>query len=169
MSCFTDGLKSEGGFVRYHYILFVQKLFPLMQKVLQTEQLVGHVHTLIDVFCNLLQIVDVSAYESHKRAGKLIAASDKSDESVDTQSSVRQHSALSLDDLVIEHENEVLQLIEGFETILNHCLGIVTAEDTEAARQQERLQQLGAANNSESGLFGWLFGSNPIINFDVNR
>ena len=31
---FTDGLMNKQAFVRYHYIAFVQKLVPLMQKVL---------------------------------------------------------------------------------------------------------------------------------------
>ena len=54
-----------------------------MQKVLSIEQLVGHVNTLVGCFCSLLQIADVSAYESHKRAGKLIILNDKPDEQVD--------------------------------------------------------------------------------------
>ena len=88
-SCFTDGLRSEGAFVRYHYILFAQKLLPLMHKVLETERLVGHVNTLIDCFCNLLQIADVSAYDSNTRAGKTIILDARHDEEDDGQPAER--------------------------------------------------------------------------------
>ena len=69
-ACFTDGLRTEGAFVRYHYIQFTQKLVPLMQKVVQPEKLAGHVKNLIDCFCELLNLADISAYEAQTRAGK---------------------------------------------------------------------------------------------------
>jgi len=79
--CFTDGLRSQSAFVRYHFIQFVQKLVPLMQKVIDRTKLVEHVESLINCFCELLELADVSAYESNQRAGRtLIGAHDLEDD-----------------------------------------------------------------------------------------
>ena len=78
-SCFLDGLQSESAFVRYHYIIFVRKLIPLMQKVLPTHTFIEKVVKMIECFCKLLRIADVSAYESNVRAGKTII-NDKSED-----------------------------------------------------------------------------------------
>ena len=143
-----------------------------MHKVLESDQLVGHVNKIIDCFCSLLKTADVSAYESNKRAGKIIIQNDKLDEEDESLPADRP-AALQRDPykpfIEITQENEVLQLIKGFKTILNHCLGILTAEDEAAALQQERLQSLGQVDDRQSGLMGWLFGPRTIVNEDANR
>ena len=54
---------NKQAFVRYHYIAFVQKLVPLMQKVLPPRPLAAHVGSLVDTFSELLEHADISAYE----------------------------------------------------------------------------------------------------------
>ena len=86
-SCFIDGLRSESSFVRYHYILFAQKLVPLMQKILETECLVEHANKMIKCFSDLLQRSDVSSYESNKRAGQTYIMDDELEQEANMQQS----------------------------------------------------------------------------------
>lgn len=108
-SCVTDGLRSEGSFVRYHYIVFAQKLVPLMQKVIAVDQLVPHVESLIDCFCWLLNRADVTLYESNKRAGKAFITTDNNDED-DGRAAVLadQGDKRETNRVVINQENEIL-------------------------------------------------------------
>ena len=56
--------------MRYHNIQFVQKLVPLMQKVMPAESLAEHIKSLVDTFAELLMKTDISAYDIQIRAGK---------------------------------------------------------------------------------------------------
>ena len=86
--CFTDGMQSEVAFVRYHYVQFLQKLVPLMQKVILVEDLARHVGNLVDVFSEILSRADVSAYESQTLAGRIIISQEEGDEEHDISDEV---------------------------------------------------------------------------------
>ena len=62
MSCLTDGMKNEVSFVRYHYILFAQKVVPFLKEIIASEKIVNNIKILFMCFCDLLHCCDVSAY-----------------------------------------------------------------------------------------------------------
>ena len=68
MSLIIDGMKNEVAFVRFHYILFAQKLVPFMKEITTSERQVHHIKNLFQCFCDLLHCCDVSAYtKEHKK------------------------------------------------------------------------------------------------------
>ena len=48
----------------------MQKLVPLMQKVMPADALALHIGSLVDTFAELLNKADISAYDLQMRAGK---------------------------------------------------------------------------------------------------
>lgn len=133
---FTDGLMNKQAFVRYHYIAFVQKLVPLMQKVLPALPLAAHVGSLVDTFSALLEHADISAYEIQTRAGKNLNIRDADDEDdeleQDDPSEKKDPFTRSLE---INQENDIVQIVEGFMQILDHCLGIRRQDMSEEERE----------------------------------
>lgn len=63
----VDGMKNEVSFVRYHYILFAQKVVPFMKEIMTSEKQVEHIKTLFQCFCELLHSCDVSAYTKENK------------------------------------------------------------------------------------------------------
>lgn len=169
--CFTLGLKNEGAFIRYHYIQFTQKLVPLMQKLISPEVLAIHVGSLVDTFAQLLNKADISAYDIQVRAGKnLLSGVGEADEDeeeageADEEGSKVIIRASQLDNgeelnFVINQENDIVQLLEGFLQILDHCLG--TKRRYDSLEEQEILrnrQLLGRDRLRNRGIFDGFFG-----------
>ena len=63
----VDGMKNEVSFVRYHYILFAQKVVPFMKEIMTSEKQVKQIKTLFLSFCELLHSCDVSAYTKENK------------------------------------------------------------------------------------------------------
>ena len=76
MNTIVDGMKNEVAFVRYHYILFAQKLVPFMKEIMTSEQQVEHIKTLFSCFCELLHSCDVSAYTKETKKNRTTEAPD---------------------------------------------------------------------------------------------
>lgn len=55
-------MKNEVSFVRYHYILFAQKVVPFLKEIIASEKIVNNIKILFMCFCDLLHCCDVSAY-----------------------------------------------------------------------------------------------------------
>jgi len=68
MNIIVEGMNNEASFVRYHYILFAQRVVPFMKEIMSSEKQVENISKLFQCFCDLLHCCDVSAHiKEHKK------------------------------------------------------------------------------------------------------
>ena len=149
-----------------------------MQKVIPAAALASHVASVIDCFTELLSLADISAYDIQTRAGKNISntqdaeADEFQEEDDDTKG---KDVDMFETKIIINQENDIVQIIEGFLKILDHCLGTKRTEDSQEERDtRAKLHQLGREGMQDrfgffSNLFGLFSDSSNDVPRDVNE
>ena len=150
-------MKNDVAFVRYHYILFAQKLVPFMREITSSERQVAHIKTLFQCFCDLLHCCDVSAYtkEHKKRAGPSGShAQDSQYASTFEMPATNAGNMKKQGNLQITQDNDIVQIIEGFKVILKDCLKIKDDITEDEEFKQEQLKELGKKTNDTNESYG---------------
>lgn len=150
MCCLTDGMKNEVSFVRYHYILFAQKVVPFLKEIVASDKIVNNIKILFQCFCDLLHCCDVSAYNKDQNKKHQSSAENQY---VNTTNMSSGATGLKKR-LVITVDNDIVQLIEGFKVILKDCLKIKDGMSEDEEAQQEQLKALGKKTNDQSESYG---------------
>jgi len=149
----VDGMKNEVAFVRYHYILFAQKIVPFLKEIMTSEKQVENISMLFQCFCDLLHCCDVSAYtKEHK---KKATSSNPDSQYINTFEMPSTVANLKKDrKLVITQDNDIVQIIEGFKVILKDCLKVKDGVDEDEEFKQEQLKELGKKTQDQSENYG---------------
>ena len=117
-----------------------------------------HIKTLLGCFCELLLQSDVSAYQkSHTKKNNMNQYNQffESAEEQASQVSIKNATNAPLPKF-INQENDIVQIVNGFKTIINHCLKIKTDDaENEEENVEEMLKDLGKQPSNETG--GWNF------------
>ena len=116
-----------------------------MQKVMPAELLAQHIGSLVDTFAELLNKADISAYDIQIRAGKNFInmgdGDEEEDEGLNRSHKPSQDKENEEPKIVINQENDIVQLLEGFLNILDYCLG--------KKREDESLEEQNIIRNRQ--------------------
>ena len=111
--------------------------------------------SLIDTYADLLDKADISAYDTQMRAGKNLVNMGDADEDEEEALNQNDQPVYRFEaKICINQENDIVQLLEGFLKILDHCLGTKRKDDSK--EEQEILSKRRLLGRDVGQNFGFM-------------